>query len=125
PGEFEDASWDEAIEAAAEALATTARGGVLADAGATLEELWLAKAVVASARGDLRYASKVGDDGDGFLIVAEKGANQRGAEMLGFARATAPAPAAILLVERGENVPKALRDGADPVVVFATDGQDV
>jgi NADH-quinone oxidoreductase subunit G len=130
-GEFVDADWDEAIEAAAEALKTTARGGVLADAGRTLEELWMAKAVAdilrtgGGARGDLRYASRVGDDGDGFLIENEKGANQKGAEMLGYSRATAAAPAAILFIERGENVPTALRDGADPVVAFVTDGKDV
>ncbi len=41
----------------------------------------------------------------------EKGANARGAEVLGWTRATEPAPAAMLVVERGDNVPKALRDG--------------
>jgi NADH-quinone oxidoreductase subunit G len=125
PGEFRDADWDEAIDAAVEALATAARGGVLADGGATLEELHLARSLVAGWRGDLRYASRVGDDGDGFLIVDEKGANQRGAEMMGYARATAPADAAVLLVERDEHVGKALRDGANPVVAFVTDSTHV
>ena len=45
PGEFADVGWDEAIDAAVEALRTAARGGVLADASATLEELWMLKAV--------------------------------------------------------------------------------
>ena len=125
PGDFRDASWDEAIAAAARALATAGRGGVLADAGATLEELHLLGRVVSAWRGDLRYASRVGTDGDGFLIVNEKGANQRGAEALGWKRATEAAPAAILFVERGANVPAALREGADAPVVFATDAADV
>ncbi len=122
-GEFAEVGWEDAIDAAVEALRDAARGGVLADAGATLDELFLLKAV--AGRGDLKYASRVGQDEDGFLIVNEKGANQRGAEALGFARAAAPAPAALLFVERGDAVPKALRDGADPVVAFVTDGADV
>lgn len=124
-GEFERAGWEEAIDAAVEALRASGRGGVLADASATLEELHWMKAVAGASRGDLRYASRVEGDGDGFLVVGEKGANQRGAEALGFARATAPAPAALLFVERGDAVPKALRDGADPVVAFVTDEADV
>ena len=125
-GDFREVDWDEAVAAAADALRASGRGGVLADAGATLEELVAARDLAAaSGKGDLRYASRVGTDGDAFLVVNEKGANQRGAEALGFARATGPAPVAVLLVERGDAVPKALRDGADPVVAFVTDAGDV
>jgi NADH-quinone oxidoreductase subunit G len=120
------ASWDEAIAAAADALRGSGRGGVLADAGLTLEELHLLGRLAAALRpGDLRYASRVGTDGDDFLVVHEKGANQRGAELLGWTRAKDPAHAAVLAVERGENVPEALRLGADAPVVLATDRRDV
>ncbi|HVG93761.1 MAG TPA: 2Fe-2S iron-sulfur cluster-binding protein [Planctomycetota bacterium] len=119
-------TWDEGIALAADALRGAGRGGVLADAGLTIEELHLLGRIASVLRpGDLRYASRVGTDEDGFLIVNEKGANQRGAELLGWKRATAPAPAAILAVERGENVPEALRVGADAPVVLATDRRDV
>jgi NADH dehydrogenase/NADH:ubiquinone oxidoreductase subunit G len=121
PGNLRPATYDEAISAAAKALGAAVKGGVVADAGLTLEELWLLRAATSHLRGDLRYASKVGDDEDGFLVVNEKGANQRGAEMLGYARATGPSPAAILAVERADNVPKDLREGALAPVVFATD----
>src|SRR5207237_3003776 len=124
PGFWADASWDEAIAEAAVAFRESVKGGALIDAGLTLEEMFLVKALVGT-KGAVRYASRVGADEDGFLIVNEKGANQRGAEMLGLSRAEAPAPAAILLVERGDNVGKPLRDGAQPVVVFATDSTDV
>jgi len=120
------AGWDEAIVAATAALRAAGRGGVLADAGLTLEELFaLGRLSARLGGGDLRYASRVGADGDDFLIVNEKGANQRGAEALGWTRATAPASAGILCVERGENVAEALRNGADAPVVFATDATHV
>jgi len=125
PREWREATYDEAIAAAAAALRTAVKGGVLADAGATLEELHLLGRVTAHLAGELRYASAVGADEDGFLIVNEKGANARGAELLGWTRATEAAPAAILVVERGANVPQALRDGTDAPVVFATDAQDL
>jgi NADH-quinone oxidoreductase subunit G len=124
PSHFRDATWDEAIREAAAAIRGSVKGGALVDAGLTLEEMFLVKALL-GAKGDVRYASRVGSDADGFLIVNEKGANQKGAEMLGLARATAPAPAAVLAVERDENVPDALRQGAQPVVVFATDASHV
>src|SRR5262245_4357005 len=125
PAHWRDATWDEAITAAAKALQSAVKGGVLADAGLTLEELWLLKSLTAHLTGPARYASRVGSDGDCFLIVDEKGANQKGAEMLGYVRATTPEPAAILAVERGDNVPKALREGASAPVVLATDEKDV
>jgi NADH-quinone oxidoreductase subunit G len=119
-GAFEDVGIEEGIAAAARAIEET-RGGVIADAGLTLEELWLLQAISKKRGGGAKYSSLVGTDGDGFLIVNEKGANQRGAEGLGFERATGPSPAAILAVERDANVPKAVRDGCGAVVVFATD----
>ena len=125
PTLWREATWDEAITVAAEALRAAVKGGVLADAGATLEELFLLAKATSHLAGDLRFSSRVGADEDGFLIVNEKGANARGAELLGFSRATEPASAAIVFVERGDNVPKALRDGADAAVVFATDAEDV
>jgi predicted molibdopterin-dependent oxidoreductase YjgC len=124
--DWETVSWDDGIAAAADALRASGRGGVLADAGLSLEELHLLGRLAGALRpGDLRYASRVGDDEDGFLIVNEKGANQRGAELLGWTRAKDPAPCAILAIERGENVPAALRQGADAPVVLATDRGDV
>jgi NADH-quinone oxidoreductase subunit G len=125
PSHWRDATWEEAITVAARAVAAAVKGGVLADAGLSLEELWQLKALMGPLGGAMRYASRVGDDGDGFLLVDEKGANQRGAEMLGYVRATAPEPALVLAVERGENVPPALRDGAGAPIVFATDLRDV
>jgi NADH-quinone oxidoreductase subunit G len=125
PSHWRDATWDEAISAAAQAIRAAVKGGVLADAGLTLEELWLLKELMGPLAGSLRYASRVGTDGDGFLITDEKGANQRGAEMLGYVRATAPEAALVLAVERGDAVPQALRDGAAAPIVFATDSRDV
>jgi NADH-quinone oxidoreductase subunit G len=117
-GALYPASLDAALSAAAALCLKARNGGVLADAGLSLEELWLLKDLVG---GDARYASRVGTDEDGFLIVDEKGANQRGAEALGYARAAGPVAAAVLAVERDENVPKALRDGTKALVAFATD----
>jgi NADH-quinone oxidoreductase subunit G len=124
PGFFRDATWDEAVAAAAEAFREHVKGGAILDAGLTLEEMFLVKALVGT-KGEVRYASRVGDDGDGFLLVDEKGANQKGAEMLGLARATEGAPVAILAVERDGNVPKAMREAAQPSIVFATDAEHV
>jgi NADH-quinone oxidoreductase subunit G len=120
PKDLREATWEEAIREAAEAFRAHVKGGALVDAGLTLEEMFLVKALVGS-KGEVRFASRVEKDDDGFLIVGEKGANARGAEMLGLARATAPAPAAILAVERDGNVPASLRDGSGAAVVFATD----
>ena len=125
PNAWREATYDEAIAAAADALRTAVKGGVLADAGATLEELHLLAKVTSRLAGELRYASQVGADEDGFLIVNEKGANARGAELLGWTRAKEPAPAAILVIERGEHVPKALADATDAPVVFVTDANDL
>ncbi len=125
PGAWREAAWDEAIAEAGKVLQTLGRGGVLADAGLTLEELWLLAELVKKAGGPLLYSSRIGRDGDDFLIVNEKGANQKGAEMLGYVRASAPAPVAILAVERGDNVPKPLRDGCGAAIVLATDAEDV
>ena len=123
-GSWREASWDEAIAAAAEALAAVkgnpqAKGDVLVDGGLTLEELFLAATLADSLGGRARFAGAVGDDGDDFLIVNEKAANARGAAALGIARATEPAPAAVLIVERDANVPTALRDVSGAAVVFA------
>ena len=117
---WREVSLEEGITAAARAL-SEARGGVLADAGLTLEELFLLRDLAKRRGGPARFASAVGKDGDDLLIVNEKGANRAGAEALGYERATAAFPAAVLAVERDANVPKALRDGCGAVVVLATD----
>ena len=119
-GAWQPVSWDDAIHAAAVALRGQ-KGDVLADGGATLEEMRLLQDLAGALGGRARFAGRVGDDGDDFLIVNEKAANAKGAEMLGLARQTAPAPAAVLVVERDENVPAAMRDATGAVVVFATD----
>jgi NADH-quinone oxidoreductase subunit G len=111
---------DEGIVAAATAL-RRAKGDVVADAGLTLEELWLLGRLAGRLGGKAAYASFVGDDGDDFLIVGEKGANARGAEMLGLARAAPGAKAALVAVERDRNVPAALRDGSGAVVALVSD----
>jgi NADH-quinone oxidoreductase subunit G len=117
-GSWQDAGWDEAIAAAARALAT-AKGGVLLDGGLTLEEMFVAATLADSLGGRARFSGAVGDDGDDFLIVNEKAANAQGAAALGIARAQEPAPAAVLFVERDANVPAALRDASGASVVFA------
>ncbi len=119
-GSWKDVTPDEALDAAARRLAG-ARGDVLADGNLSLEELLLARDLAAALQGKARFAAAVGADGDGLLIVNEKGANARGAAALGLARAAGPAPAAVLLVERDANVPAALREASGARVVFATD----
>jgi NADH-quinone oxidoreductase subunit G len=111
---------DEGVAAAATALRRT-KGGVLADAGLSLEELWLLARLAEKAGGPIAFSSHVGDDGDDFLVVDEKGANRRGAERLGIARAAAGATAAVLVVERDRNVPAAARDASGAVVAIVAD----
>jgi NADH-quinone oxidoreductase subunit G len=122
-GAWVDSGWEEAIAAAGAAL-RDAGGDVLMDGNGTLEEMLLAQRLASAMGGTARFAAAVGE-GDDFLMVAEKGANARGAEWLGLERATAPAPAAVLIVERDANVPAALRDGSGARVVFATDAEHV
>jgi len=100
-------------------------GDVLCDGNLALEELQLAKDLAAALKGQARFAAAVGKDGDSLLIVNEKGANAKGAEALGLARQSAPAPALVLLVEEHDNVGKALRDGSGAKVVFASDATHV
>jgi NADH-quinone oxidoreductase subunit G len=119
-GAWRDALLEDAIAEAARLL-EGATGDVLVDGNSTLEEMALAKDLARRLRGKARFAAAVGKDGDDLLLVNEKGANAKGAEALGLERATAPAPAAVLVVERDANVPKALRDGTGAVVAFATD----
>ncbi len=122
-GVWAAATVDDAILAAAAAL-KAAGGNVLVDGGCTLEEMHLAQQLAAALGGKATYAAATGE-ADGFLRVAEQGANAAGAELLGLARATKAGAAAVLVVERDANVPQALRDGADAVVVFATDADHV
>ncbi len=129
-----DGTWaDVTVEAAltaAGALLREARmsgggGDVLCDGNLGLEELLLAKDLAAALKGQARFAAAVGTDGDALLIVNEKGANAKGAEALGLARQSAPAPAVVLLVEEDANVGKALRDGSGAKLVFASDAAHV
>jgi len=122
-GVWAEATVDDAIVAAAAAL-KAAGGDVLVDGGCTLEEMQLASDLAAAMGGKARYAASTGD-ADDFLRVAEGGANAKGADLLGLARAKKAAAAAVLMVERDRNVPEALRAGAEPVVVFATDAEHV
>ena len=122
-GALQTAGWDDAIVAAAAAL-KTASGDVLVDGGCTLEEMHLAKDVAAAMGGKAFFSAATGD-ADDFLVVAEKGANAAGADLLGLKRAKRARSAALLVVERDANVPAALRDGSGAVVVFATDGAHV
>ncbi|MDA1194047.1 MAG: 2Fe-2S iron-sulfur cluster-binding protein [Planctomycetota bacterium] len=122
-GVWVQATVDDAITAAAVAL-REAGGDVLLDGGCTLEEMLLARDLAKVMGGKARYAAATGG-GDKFLRVDERGANAKGAEGLGLARATKAAAAAVVIVERDAHVPAALRDGAAPVVVFATDAASV
>jgi NADH-quinone oxidoreductase subunit G len=121
-GVLAPAPMDVALAEAGRAL-RGAPGGVLLDAGLSLEEMFLLSrlAEALGAGGKAVYASTVGDDGDDFLLVNEKGANQRGAEALGLARAAAGAKASVLAVERDGNVPAALRDACGAVVALVSD----
>jgi NADH-quinone oxidoreductase subunit G len=126
-GAWRDLAWEDAYDAAVEALrASPSPGGdVLLDGNCSLEEMRLAQALAGRLGGRARFAAATREDGDGFLIVDEKGANARGAAALGVERQTAPAPAAVLVVERDANVPAALRDATGAVVVLATDAVHV
>jgi NADH-quinone oxidoreductase subunit G len=128
-GAWRDAGWEDALAAAGEALrrrkAEGGPGDVLLDGNATLEEMLLGSDLAAALGGRARFEARVGSDGDDFLIVNEKGANAEGARRLGLERQTAPAPAAVLVVEREGNVPKASRDATGAVVVLATDATQV
>lgn len=130
-GAWREVPWDDAIVAAARALAAHP-GDVLLDANLTLEEMALAADLAACLGGRARYAAAVGDDADDFLIVNEKGANAEGARRLGLTRealpdggGAGPAPASLLLVERDRNVPAALRAATGARVVFAADAAHV
>jgi len=128
-GTWADSTVEAALSAAGAALrgaqAAGAAGDVLCDGNLSLEELLLAKDLATQLKGKARFAAAVGTDADPLLIVNEKGANAKGAEALGLTRATAAAPAAVLLVEEDANVGKALRDGAGAKVVFASDAAHV
>ena len=125
-GTWQQTTWEEAINAAVALLkAEGGDGNVLVDGDCTLEEMHVAQALAAQLGGEARFAAATGDDGDDFLIVNEKGANTTGAEVLGLSRQNAPGPAAVLVVERDENVPAALRDASGAVVAFVADAAHV
>jgi NADH-quinone oxidoreductase subunit G len=122
-GEFRVANWEDAITAAAAALKASP-GDVLVDGGCSLEEMALAADLAAAMGGKAKYAAAHGS-GDDFLVVAEKGANAAGAELLGLARAQRASAASILVIERDEHVNASFRDKSGAVVVFAADGEHV
>ncbi|MGE0190945.1 MAG: 2Fe-2S iron-sulfur cluster-binding protein [Planctomycetota bacterium] len=130
-GAWREATYEQAIQAASALLAEVRRDGraghVLVDGGATLEEMWVARELAAALGGEARYASHVADDADDFLIVNEKGANARGAAVLGLERVddAANASAAVLVVERDTHVPATLREASGAVVAFVTDAAHV
>jgi NADH dehydrogenase/NADH:ubiquinone oxidoreductase subunit G len=99
-------------------------GNVLVDGGCTLEEMFLASELAATLGGKARFAAAT-EEADEYLMVAERGANAGGADMLGLARAKKAAAATVLMIERDANVPADLRDGSGALVVFATDGEHV
>jgi NADH-quinone oxidoreductase subunit G len=125
-GSWRETTWDDALDRAIALLASasrdaTGRAGVLADGNATLEEMRLLQRMASRLGGAARFAARVGSDADGFLIVNEKGANAKGAERLGLERQRAPAPAAVLLIERDANLPASWREATGALVVFAAD----
>jgi NADH-quinone oxidoreductase subunit G len=120
---WREATWEDTIRRAAVALGAARAAGpghVLLDGNAGLEEMAVGQRLAGHLGGAARFAAATGP-GDDFLVVAEKGANARGAVELGLARAGGPGPAAVLVVERDANVPAALRDATGAVVVFAAD----
>jgi NADH-quinone oxidoreductase subunit G len=119
-GAWRDVTLETALVEAGKRLSGQ-KGDVLLDGNLSLEEMALAKDLATALKGQARFAAATGKDGDALLIVNEKGANARGAEALGLARATAPGAAAVLLVERETNVPAALRDATGAKVVFVSD----
>ena len=122
-GQLVEVSVDDAIVAAAQAL--QAHGGdVLMDGGCTLEEMYLGQQLAAAIGGKAKFAAATGE-GDGFLVVEEKGANAKGAEMLGVVRAKKAMPASVLFIEREEHVNASMREKSEAVVVFALDAQHV
>ena len=118
-GAWAEATWDDAIVTAAAAL-KAAPGDVLVDGGCTLEELLLARDLAAAMGGKAKFSTATWD-GDAFLQVPERGANAKGAEMLGLSRVKPSGKAALLIVERDANVPAGMRDGSGAVVVLAPD----
>ena len=129
-GTWEQATWETAIRAAATVLRhdQQERGAdchVLVDGDCTLEEFHVAQSLAAALGGEARFAAASGDDADDFLIVNEKGANTTGAEVLGLHRQQEPGPASVLVVERDENVPAALRDASGALVAFVADAAHV
>jgi len=114
---------DGAITAAATALKASG-GNVLVDGGCTLEEMALAQDLAAVLGGKAAYAAATGE-GDDFLLVAEKGANAKGAALLGLERCEGTFPASVVLVERGSHVTEAMREKSGAVVVFAMDARHV
>jgi NADH-quinone oxidoreductase subunit G len=123
-GDWRATTWDGAIAEAASQL-REAQGDVLLDGAATLEEMLIFQDLAGMIGGKASFAAPVADDGDDFLIVDEKGANAKGAELLGIGRQESPAKAVVLVVERDRNVPASLRDGTGALVVFATDAEHV
>jgi NADH-quinone oxidoreductase subunit G len=123
-GAWRETTWEDAIRAAAKALAQEG-GDVLLDGAATLEEMHVFQEMAQAIGGTARFAGPVLDDGDDFLITGEKAANAMGAGLLGIERAGAPAPAAVLVVERDRNVGPDLCGATGARVVFATDEEHV
>ncbi len=122
-GALVQVNWERAISAAGAAL-KGAPGDVLIDGGATLEEMALANDLAAAMGGKAKYAAATGE-GDDFLVVAEKGANAAGAELLGLPRAKKASAASVVIVERGQHITASMRDKSGAVVVFAMDGEHV
>lgn len=110
-------TWEEALVAAGEALAARESNDVLIDGGASVEGMESARALAGVLGGTLRFAAATGE-ADAFLMVAEKGANARGAEVLGVPRQTEAAPAGVLILERDEHIPEDWRKTSGAVVAL-------
>ncbi len=122
-GELAEALWHNAIDAAGTALRASP-GDVLVDGGCTLEEMALAQELASAMGAKAKFAAATGE-GDDWLITEEKGANAKGGEMLGLARAKRASAAAVLMIERDEHVNASMREKAGAVVVFALDMEQV